>query len=115
MIPAWTIPLLIRAIGLLIKHRHEAKARKQALAALKAEVPQMGGLADVLGWVAKAGFLKGYRTKIGAACFVASALFSALADPSVTAAWPTVTSVAHALGPVGVYLGIIGARFAQDK
>ena len=50
-IPGWTIDLIFKGIGALIKHRRNKKRARKEWDAIKKEVPQMDGLMKVLGYI----------------------------------------------------------------
>ena len=109
-IPAWTIGLVFKGIGAMIRHRREKKARKAALAALSKEVPQMAGIGQVLGFVLQLKFLEGYRAKIGGVGLLLGGAAGLLCE--YTGTCDTGLDKARSAEMLALGMGILGIRGA---
>lgn len=71
MIPAWTLPLILKAVGAIVKHRKDPKSKAAALAAIRSEATRLPSARAAAGWVLTAGPLSGWRARISALVAIA--------------------------------------------
>lgn len=111
MIPAWTVGLVFKGIGILMRHRRQKKEQKKMLEALAKEVPQMRGIGQVLGFVFQLKFLEGYRAKIGGIGLLLGGAAGLLCD--YTGACDLGVDKARAAEMLALGLSILGIRGKQ--